>query len=126
LKPFFARYVPGLFNTASNSRNRLTDPLDKSEPRHHYSKTRDLKLRPDIMNTAYELHSRDDLSEEVASTKPNQSDDEARLWSGNKNARRNTIGQAPKGSFSADRVGGNADGNAIYVTSETKIDYGRP
>jgi len=77
------------------------------------------------MDTSYELHSRDDLSEEVVTTKQNQSDDEARLWSGNKTERRNTIGQTPKDPFGAARTGGNVDGRAIYVTSETKIDYGQ-
>jgi hypothetical protein len=127
LKPFFARYLPGLINSSLNSRGK-SDPLKNSGPYNHFDNGRDIKLRPDVMNTTYELHSREDISEELARTKRSQNDDdEVRLWPGNAgNVRRSEIGPVVRASRSFDRSGeGKPNSKAIYVTSETRVDYGR-
>ncbi|KAF2822629.1 hypothetical protein CC86DRAFT_410219 [Ophiobolus disseminans] len=129
LRPFFSRYLPGLLHSSHDSRDRNQNPSKNSGPYDHFDPKEDLKLRPDIMATDYELHSRDDMSVERASTrKRSQNDDEARLWPGNtNNGQRTEIMQSPRPSGSVERgAKDNGSSIAIYVTSETRIDFGRP
>ena len=128
LKPFFARYLPGLLSSSLHSRDRKSGHLKNSAGYNHFDNSRDIKLRKDIHDTAYELRSLDNMSDELVAANKNKSDDEASLWPTNgKKSRRSEIVQAPKASCSADPSAPEKSGNnAIYVTSETRIDFGRP
>jgi hypothetical protein len=83
LKPFFARYLPGLLSSHFRSDNRD----------HESSKDTDPKFPPTIGSHKYgrsgsdkvvsEMQWRDDVSEDTSTNKRGGNDDEARLWKGN-------------------------------------------
>jgi hypothetical protein len=135
MKPFFARYIPGLLSSKFGSdecsnNNKQMPTLETISQK---------KSRKSVVEDAYELHSRDDVSEEMKAGR--EQDDETRLWRG-----------SPKElGFSSAKivgvpvvrtVGGESEGvdrrlarrtsdarvdapGRIHVTSETKISYGR-
>jgi hypothetical protein len=83
LKPFLARYVPSLLSSHFRSKIRDDEPSKNTDPKapptiglHTYGRSRSDK-------DAYEMHWRDDLSEDTSMTKRGVNDDEARLWKGN-------------------------------------------
>jgi hypothetical protein len=83
LKPFFARYLPGLLSSHFRSHNRDDEPSKNTDPKapatigsHTYGQSRSDK-------DVYEMQWRDDLSEDTSMTKRGGNDDEARLWKGN-------------------------------------------
>lgn len=82
VKPFFARYLPGLLSSHFRSDNRGHEP----------SKITDPKAPPTIGSHTYgqngpdrdvdEMQRRDDVSPDTSTTKCGGNDDEARLWNG--------------------------------------------
>jgi hypothetical protein len=79
LKPFFARYIPGLLYYHFRSNNRENDGSKDHEPRLPPSNSREQAKE------ASELQLRDDISEETAMTKHSGVDDETQLWQGTAN-----------------------------------------
>ncbi|CAI6287712.1 unnamed protein product [Periconia digitata] len=79
LKPFFVKYVPGLLSSRWGSSHDPKSYGGKSNPSGiHVLQTISQQRTRKSNKNAYELHSRDDLSEEEI--KHGHVDDEARLW----------------------------------------------
>jgi hypothetical protein len=132
LKPFFAKYVPGLLSSRFGTSKRDDYSKQGQTGRSVLETISQKKSRKLAVKDAYELQSRD-VSEEIkagsgASSTP---EDEARLWHG-------TL--VPEKGYGSSRVTAMRDGPVdveaghgisrkeqpgITVTSETRISYDR-
>jgi hypothetical protein len=79
MKPFFARYIPGLLSSKFGSDECSNNNKKQMPTLETISQKKSRKL---VVKDAYELHSRDDVSEEMKAGK--EMDDETRLWRGSR------------------------------------------
>jgi hypothetical protein len=133
LKPFFARYVPGLLSSRFGSSKR-DDYSHQPNSRSALETISQKKSRKLVVKDAYELQSRDDVSEEIkaGNSGTRTPEDEARLWNGTLpekgygSARVMAMRNGP-GDLEAGRgiSPSRRDQTGITVTSETRISYDR-
>ena len=83
LKPFFARYLPGLLSSHFRSDNRDYEPSKDTDPKFPPTIGSHRRGRRGSDKDFYEMEWRDDVSKDISTNKRGRNDDEARLWKGN-------------------------------------------
>ena len=124
LKPFFARYLPGLINSKlrSNDRSKNKEGYNNSG---YNTIEKDSHQRSRTKKDLYELTVLDDdISSNKTMQTPIASDDETRLWSGTTRANASSnVGRPQVAHIHRPSLGRDSQGRRIYVTSETTVEF---